>query len=107
MKDANPYRSPESAPALQSGVRLAMPSTAARVCSMILIGLGTAFGALALLIVSELVRLIFGAISIFEERPVPTWMALISSTLATSLIGIGILIRRTSSRKRTQWIERS
>lgn len=105
--DQNPYKSPESPPARQSGARLAMPSTAARVCSIIAISLGTAFGALALVIVSELIRLIFGAISIFEERPVPTWMALISSILATLLIGIGILIRRTSSRKRTQPIERS
>ncbi len=105
--DENPYQSPESPPAGQPGVRLALPSTAARVFSMILICLGTGFAALALLIISEIVRLKLGAISIFEEPPVPTWMALISSTLATSLIGTGIFIRRKSSRKRTQLMEPS
>lgn len=74
---------------------------------MILISLGTVFGTLACVIVAEIIRFHFGAISIFEDTPVPTWMALISSTLATSLIGIGMLIRRSSSRQRTQPIERS
>jgi hypothetical protein len=105
--DENPYQSPEGQPDRKSGVPLAMPSTAARVGSMILICLGAAFATLAVVIVTELIRLkISGNISIFEEPPVPTWMALICTSLATSLIGLGIFIRRRSSRKRMRALER-
>jgi hypothetical protein len=104
----NPYQSPESLPAISPGAHLAMPSTAARVSSMVCIGLGTAFATLAAMIAAEILHSTLpGVIPVFEDRPVPFWMVVISSTFATSLIGIGILIRRTSSRKRTRQVERS
>lgn len=105
-EDENPYKPPESPPDPESGVPLVMPSAFVRVCSMVFIGLGVAFATLALVIISELIRLRFGADSIFEDPPVPTWMALISTTFATVLIGFGIFLRRASSRKRTQLLER-
>ncbi len=104
--DENPYKSPDGAPTPESGVRFAMPSTLVRVCSMFFIGLGVAFATLALVIISELIRFRLGAISIFDDTPVPTWMALISTTFASVLIGFGIFLRRASSRKRTQLLER-
>jgi len=104
--EENPYNSPRIPPTPEFGVRLAMPSTLVRIFSMVFIGLGVAFATLALVIISELIRLRFGTDSIFDETPVPTWMAVISTTFATVLIGFGVFLRRASSRKRTQLLER-
>jgi hypothetical protein len=105
--DENPYQSPDGQPDRKSGLPLAMPSTAARVFSMILICVGAAFATLAVVIVTEIIRMKMpGKISIFEEPPVPTWMALICTSLATTLIGLGIFVRRRSSRKRMRGLER-
>lgn len=103
--DENPYQSP-TPESEKSAVRHVLPSVGARIFSMIFICVGAGFAVLATLIISEIARLKFGYISIFEEPPVPSWMALISSTLATIFIAIGILLRRASSKRKQRLQER-